>query len=186
MPDDPVSAFSALEPLFAPHEEPSRHRVKGEAGGPAKIVPHRRPTSIAIAQSLRGLVRRWRATDYPGASDTTRELLHHWFERDHVIQGGDGESIIFRYYFCQREAIETLIYLYEVCCLTSLSTVTAQFLAPPGEDGIPGDAARRAALGIHPDEAATGLSCWARARNIEARTTGGKNGIVPKAHKELA
>lgn len=102
---------SALEPLFAPHEEPTSHRVRGDAGGPAKVVPHRRPTPIAIAQNLRGTVRSWRATDCLGVSDTTRELLHHWFGRDHVLATGSGEKLPFRYYFCQREAIETLIYL---------------------------------------------------------------------------
>jgi hypothetical protein len=50
---------------------------------------------------------------YPGASDTTRELLAYWFERSHLTVAKDGAQIPFRYYFCQREAIETLIYLYE-------------------------------------------------------------------------
>jgi type III restriction enzyme len=149
--------LSALEPLFAPHEEPNRHRVRGEAGGPARIVPHRRPTAIAIAQNLRGLVRRWRATDYPGVSETIRALLHHWFGRDHVLDIGGGQRVPFRYYFCQREAIETLVYLYEVCRLTSLSALTAEFTSAPDEEGQPGEAARRASLGIHPDE-----DKWAR------------------------
>lgn len=158
MPEDATAtgaleaSVSALEPLYAPHEEPNRHRVRGETGGPARIVPHRRPTPIAIAQNLRGLVRRWRVTDYPGASETTRELLHHWFGRDHVLALGEGIQVPFRYYFCQREAIETLIYLYEVCRLTSLSGITAEFTAAPDEDGQPGEAARRASLGIHPGE----------------------------------
>lgn len=39
-----------------------------------------------------------------------RELLHHWFGREHLIEAG-GQRIPFRYYFCRREAIETLIYL---------------------------------------------------------------------------
>jgi type III restriction enzyme len=160
MPDEVAvepTAISALEPLFAPHEEPAAHRVRGEDGGPAKIVPHRRPTPIPIAQNLRGAVRRWRATDYPGASETTRELLHHWFGRDHVLDLGGKERVPFRYYFCQREAIETLIYLYEVRRLTALSAVTAEFTAAPDEEGQPGEAARRASLGIHPDE-----DQWAR------------------------
>jgi type III restriction enzyme len=35
--------------------------------------------------------------------------LSHWFYRDHLV---DGRT--FKYFFCQREAIETIIYLYEV------------------------------------------------------------------------
>jgi type III restriction enzyme len=41
------------------------------------------------------------------------ELLHHWFGRDHVVTAPDGLEAPFGYYFCQREAIGTLIYLYE-------------------------------------------------------------------------
>lgn len=102
-------------------------------------------------------MRRWRAADYSGASETTRELLHHWFSRDHVLYLGGGQRVPFRYYFCQREAIETLIYLYEVCGLTSLSALTAEFTSAPDEEGQPGEEARRASLGIHPDE-----DQWAR------------------------
>lgn len=106
---------AALEPLYAPHEEPNFHRVRAEAPGqPAKVVKSRRPTSIAVANNLRSFVKDWRETDYAGASDTTRELLYHWFERDHILENNAGERIPFKYYFCQREAIETFIYLYEV------------------------------------------------------------------------
>ena len=111
---EPYVNISALEPLFAPHEEPNRHRVRAEEEGkPARVVTGRRRSDIAIAQNLRPLVKAWRESDYPGASDTTRELLHHWFGREHDRSefGGPRE---FRYYFCQREAIETLIYTYEV------------------------------------------------------------------------
>ena len=52
----------------------------------------------------------WRATKYKGATDTSRLLLNHWFMTDH--RGAGGRS--FSYYDSQREAIETLIYLYEV------------------------------------------------------------------------
>ncbi|MEX1102316.1 MAG: DEAD/DEAH box helicase family protein [Actinomycetota bacterium] len=43
-------------------------------------------------------------------TDTTRTLLNHWFGTDHRLQSGS----MFRYHHFQREAIETLIYLYEV------------------------------------------------------------------------
>jgi hypothetical protein len=84
---DPVSArevgiplnLSALEPLYAPHEEPNRHRVRAErTGDPALVVKGRRKSDIAIVQSLRSMVRTWRESEYAGASETTRELLYHW------------------------------------------------------------------------------------------------------------
>ncbi len=69
----PFVNISALEPLFAPNEEPTKHRVRAQREGePAQIVPIRRPSPIAIANNLRRHIREWRDTDYPGASETTR------------------------------------------------------------------------------------------------------------------
>ena len=38
-------------------------------------------------------------------------LFEYWFEEDHKVNGFDAP---FRYYFCQREAIETLVWLVEI------------------------------------------------------------------------
>lgn len=134
----------ALEALFAPWEIPTLHRIRAKKESePAEVVKGRRPSAIAIAQNLREAVSVWRQAEYGGASDTTRELLMHWFERDHMVSGPDGQEVPFRYYFCQREAIETLIYLMEVRRLRSLSQVTAEFSGPGAEI---------AALGIAPEE----------------------------------
>lgn len=43
-------------------------------------------------------------------TDTTRLLLNYWFETDHRRPGGQA----FRYHYFQRDAIETLVYLYEI------------------------------------------------------------------------
>jgi len=114
------AATSPLEPLFAPHEEPDRHRARAEREGEPTVRRGRRPSPIIVAQNLRAHVKAWRDSDYAGASDTTRELLQHWFQCDHFIES-DGDCLPFRYYFCQRQAIKTLIYLYEVRQLTALS-----------------------------------------------------------------
>ncbi|MFT3991402.1 MAG: DEAD/DEAH box helicase family protein [Luteolibacter sp.] len=132
----------SLEPLFSAWEEPVKHRVRADGGG-AAIRDHRRPTGIMIAQHLRGAVKDWRDSFYPGASDTTRYLLNHWFNRSHQVGGNE-----FRYYFCQREAVETFIYLKEVRKLECLSQVIAEF---------GGAHAETAALGITEDEDA-----WSR------------------------
>ncbi|MCI0748838.1 MAG: DEAD/DEAH box helicase family protein [Verrucomicrobia subdivision 3 bacterium] len=144
---EPVVNLAAIEPLFAPHEEPNQHRGRAQGDQPAQTKKGRRPSKIAIAQSLRSHVKAWRETDYPGASDTTRELLHHWFGRDHLIEAG-GQQIPFRYYFCQREAMETLIYLYEVRGIRSLTPLMSEFAGPSAET---------AALGVNPDD-----DRWAR------------------------
>jgi type III restriction enzyme len=133
-----------LEPLFAPWAEPNAHRVRAEkAGDPAAIVQGRRASPIELVSNLRSAVRDWREAFYIGASDTTIQLLNHWFGRAHRQITPDGEDFEFRYYFCQREAIETLIYLKEVRRLESLSQIIAEF---------GGATAELQALGITEDE----------------------------------
>ncbi len=139
----PIINLAALEPLYAPHEEPNFHKVRSEKGQPAKVVKGRRPSVITIAQNLRTFLKAWRESDYAGASDTTRELLYHWFEQDHIVEAQNGERIPFRYYFCQRESIETLIYLFEVGGTRNLSATIAEF---GGEDR------ETVALGVNPDD----------------------------------
>jgi type III restriction enzyme len=164
---NPVINIAALEPLYAPHEEPNRHRIRAQREGePAQIIKGRRPSNIVIAQSLRRAVSEWRESDYIGASDTTRHLLYHWFHRDHIVTNGDGESYPFCYYFCQREAIETLIYLREALGLDTLSRVTEEF------GGINSETA---ALGIDPEE-----DRWAR-YGFKVATGAGKTKIMSLA-----
>lgn len=137
----------ALEPLFAAWEEPDKHRVRADHGEGAVERKGRRPTSIAIAQNLRAMVKEWRDNFYFGASDTSRQLLNHWFGRAHTI-GTNGSSREFRYYFCQREAIETFIYVKEVRKLECLSQLIAEY---------GGTYAETAALGVTEEEDA-----WSR------------------------
>ena len=89
----PIVNLSALEPLFAPHEEPNRHRARTKDGQP-EVRKSRRPSPLVIAQMLRRAVKNWRETDYPGASDTSRELLHHWFQRDHLVTLANGHATL--------------------------------------------------------------------------------------------
>ncbi|KAF0107304.1 MAG: Type III restriction-modification enzyme helicase subunit [Anaerolineaceae bacterium] len=60
--------------------------------------------------AIRRVVDEWRVKDYAGVSDTTRILLNFWFKTDHRLSNGHK----FAYHKSQQEAIETLIYLYEV------------------------------------------------------------------------
>ena len=104
----------ALARLYAPWEEPNQHRESRE------IVSGRRPSPLAVPNALRQHVKVWRDTDYEGASETSRLLLTHWFGGEHLLDSRIGGHE-FRYYFCQREAIETLVYLYEVERVRSVS-----------------------------------------------------------------
>jgi type III restriction enzyme len=120
--------LSALDPLFEPWEIPHLHREKADAEGmPAKIVRGRRPSPVPMVQALRREVSEWRDAGYPGASDTTQTLFAHWFGRSHSMETDKGLPFEFRYYFCQREAIETFVYLMEIRGITRLSRMYDEF-----------------------------------------------------------
>ena len=77
----------------------------------------RRLCSTSRLSCVRGLVcrhyeRRLRLGkgEYKGITDTTRTLLNYWFYSDHKLKTGRP----FRYHASQQEAIETLIYVWEV------------------------------------------------------------------------
>jgi type III restriction enzyme len=61
-----------------------------------------------FVNQLRDEVRAWRDGGYPGTANVTRRLLEWWFERDE-----ERAALGRRFFFCQREAIETVIYLFE-------------------------------------------------------------------------
>src|SRR5215218_576382 len=74
----------------------------GEMAAASKTAP--------CVPAVREAVNRWRADGYKGATRTSRELLNYWFQADHRLPNGQS----FRYHYFQREAVETLIYLWEV------------------------------------------------------------------------
>jgi type III restriction enzyme len=67
-----------------------------------------------LVTSLRKEVKKWRDSGYSGASDTSRSLLNWWFTKKHMLPVSDGTLAEFKYYFAQREALETIIFLYDV------------------------------------------------------------------------
>jgi type III restriction enzyme len=69
-----------------------------------------RVSTAPLVPGIRGKVKAWREGGYKGISDTTRILLNYWFYTDHRLPNGRK----FAYHYFQREAVETLIYLYEV------------------------------------------------------------------------
>jgi type III restriction enzyme len=91
----------------SPYTVPTSHLVKTGAATWAE-TQGRRPSKTLIVNRIREAVDAWRRDAYPGASTTSRRLLQYWFEESHL----DKDD--FRFFFCQREAVETLIYLYEI------------------------------------------------------------------------
>lgn len=98
----PKSPHEILDPgiRWFPADETLREK------GYEKLLP-------PLVHKLRKDIKKWRDSNYKGVSDTSRALLEWWFQRKHPMETSEG-SVDFQYYFAQREAIETVIYLYEV------------------------------------------------------------------------
>lgn len=64
----------------------------------------RRTEELTLVNTIRVRVDQWREAGYPGVTIVTRRLLEHWF---------DQQARQHPFYFCQLEAIETLIWWIE-------------------------------------------------------------------------
>jgi type III restriction enzyme len=95
-----------------PWEKPTQHLVKDQNAPTGwAVADGRRPSNLLLVPKIREHVDAWREGGYEGASDVTRRLFEYWFEEDHEVP---DFGVPFRYYFCQREAIETLAWLVEI------------------------------------------------------------------------
>jgi len=102
-PNFPTDPHAILDPdiRWYPGEE------KYSEDGYATLLP-------PLVHVVRKKVKSWRDSSYAGASDTTRALLNYWFNAEHLLPSEDGNVAQFQYYFCQREAVESAIWLYEI------------------------------------------------------------------------
>lgn len=112
--------------ICPPYVEPNDHWVYDKEGTPYR-AGKRRPASywyktvrtglaqreifaeeerddLPLVNLLRDDVRRWRESGYRGATNVTKELLRFWASPKRAR----------RLFFCQREAVETIIYLAEL------------------------------------------------------------------------
>ena len=113
-PNFPESPYAILDPALRwfPADEALRESSMD------KLMP-------PLVPQLRRKVKEWRDSGYVGATDTSKSLLNWWFNIPHLLpqaylpspsgRGAGGEGLVeFQYYFAQREALETIIYLYDV------------------------------------------------------------------------
>jgi len=104
--------------INSPYECPVFHWQQG-VGTTLRLVHGRRPAAYEVIDTrsntkrvetleqvnrIRERVDAWRAADYPGVTSVTRGLLQHWH---------DASARTLPFYFCQLEAIETLIWWVE-------------------------------------------------------------------------
>ena len=88
-----------------------RPKKNADADGQLDLLDAReRSTTAPCVPAIRQAVAAWKAGGCKGVTPTTRTLLDYWFGSDHRLPNGRR----FRYHDAQREAIETLIYLFEV------------------------------------------------------------------------
>jgi type III restriction enzyme len=102
--DFPRDPYAILNPeiRWFPADEDLRDTDKMQ-----KLLP-------PLVSELRKKVKEWRDLKYEGASETSKSLLNWWFKEEHILINKDGSTFNFKYYFAQREALETVVWLYEV------------------------------------------------------------------------
>ncbi len=110
--------------VSSPYEEPTRHWRYDRETRSFDLVEGRRPAGYIVASGdsrtfddpgifspiplvnrIRARVQDWRNAGHPGVSGVTRRLLRHWTDAEEF-----GNR---RFFFCQIEAAETLIWLTE-------------------------------------------------------------------------
>ncbi len=111
--------------LNSPYEEPSRYWSYQRETREFILKEGRRPAGyvrasessrsfddpgefieLPLVNQIRPRVKAWREADYPGATGITKRLLKHWCDPEQRESNR-------RLFFCQLEAIETLIWLTE-------------------------------------------------------------------------
>lgn len=101
-------------PFVRPHQHWARRRddvfeiVQGRRPASYEVFDARNNTRrvepLVLVETIRQRVDQWRDAGYPGVTIVTRRLLEHWH---------DESARDYPFYFCQLEAIETLIWWVE-------------------------------------------------------------------------
>ena len=87
---------------------PSSKRAEGDIFSDSEFSDSTDP-NVPFINSIRAEVKKWREEGYPKTTRITRNLLNFWFV--------EPRQNNLRLFFCQREAVETAVYLNEVADL---------------------------------------------------------------------
>ncbi|HUK85275.1 MAG TPA: DEAD/DEAH box helicase family protein, partial [Candidatus Acidoferrum sp.] len=80
--------------------------------------------------AIRNAVSEWVNSNYltpEGCTETSKTLLNYWFHSDHKLANGK----FFKYNTAQQEAIETLVYLFEVAKIRRYKTMIERYASNP-------------------------------------------------------
>jgi type III restriction enzyme len=113
-------AYEAGQPLLREGRRPAGYYLKARTRGPQMALLEEEFVPLDTVNTVRERVRVWRKGGYRGVTPITRQLLNHWNDpgREH------------RLFFCQCEAVETLIWLVEA------SPGERQGIEIPRDDGL--------------------------------------------------
>jgi type III restriction enzyme len=96
-------AYEEGQPVRKEGRRPAGYYLKPRTRGPQMSLFEEEFVPLELVNTIRERVKAWRARGYPRATPITRQLLQHW-------NSPERERKLF---FCQREAVETLIWLVE-------------------------------------------------------------------------
>ncbi len=95
------------------------------SGGELKLIPPMAPTAPCVP-GIKDAVSTWVKSSYAtpsGCTETSLTLLNFWFHSDHRLP----EGRVFAYNTAQREAMETLVYMYEVSKTRRLKSMLERY-----------------------------------------------------------
>jgi hypothetical protein len=82
-----------------------------------------RTSTAPCVPAIREAVKEWCAKGYPGITPTSKTLLNFWFHTDHRLRG----NVPFAFNRAQQEAIETLVYLWEIARIRRVSQLIESY-----------------------------------------------------------
>jgi type III restriction enzyme len=113
-------AYDEGQPVLMEGRRPAGYYFKSRTRGEQLAMLEEEFVPLELVNTIRERVREWRMQGYLGVTPVTRQLLNHWNtpERERKL------------FFCQREAVETLIWLVEA------SPAQKQGITIPKDEGL--------------------------------------------------
>jgi len=113
-------AYEEGQPVLVEGRRPAGYYFKSRTRGEQLAMLEEEFVPLELVNTIRERVREWRMQGYLGVTPVTRQLLNHWNtpERERKL------------FFCQREAVETLIWLVEA------SPAQKQGITIPKDEGL--------------------------------------------------